>query len=277
MRQSDPAPLAPDEQISDTFPLSRWAKLAELLRWAELAEFLAGLDAAYGRAADLAQQSGTRLPDDAAGSGWGGFPLPKGIRWDTYSVELIERRAHPEDSAFGGSWSFEGGEPDDQIMEDNPDGSLRKLSPSGRVAWQHVRTVIRHPDAIAVLQWEWVRGTPIGRISIVGLETDPDPDLSCRLLTKAIPLLRDYEWQGQRKSGRPPLTDDAVRRDLEDALGRCRKRGVERPSLSQLADAHDNPGSDTGALSERALRDRMRDHPQPFRELTPWIRTRPRQ
>ena len=158
------------------------------------------LDALYERAADLARQIGTSLPDDPAGGGWGGVPLPQSIDWAAYSVELIESTAHPEDFPSGG-WTLEGGEPGDQIMEFNPDGSLRELRLSGRLAWRHVRTVIRHPDAVAVLQWEWVRGTGVGRISIVGLETDPDPDRSCRLLTKAIPLLRDYEWQGQRKGG----------------------------------------------------------------------------
>ncbi|MGO9181091.1 MAG: hypothetical protein ACLQBX_11455 [Candidatus Limnocylindrales bacterium] len=263
-RQPDPAPLAPDERIRDTFPLSRWA---------ELADFYLRIDALYERAADLARQTGTSLPDDAVGGGWGGVPLPKGTDWAAYSVELIESTAHPEDFPFGG-WTLEGGE---RRVEYNPDGSLRELHASGRVAWQHVRTVIRHTDAVAVLQWEWVRGTGIGRISIVGLETDPDPDLSCRVLTRAIPLLRDNEWRGQRPAGRPTLTDEDVRRDLAAALERCREKHWQQPTLRQLADWHPrpfDPASDQFGVTESALRERMRKHPGPFRDLVPWIRQR---
>jgi hypothetical protein len=169
---------------------------------------------------------------------------------------------------------LEGAEED---VEYNPDGSLRSWSMTARRAWRHVRTVIRHPEATGQLQWDWVHSS-FGRIGIVGLETDPDPDRSCQILAKAIPLLRDYEWRGERAPGRPALTDADVRRDLEMALQRCRDAGVLHPSLAKLAEEHltDRPSSETGSLTEATLRERMRTHPGPFRELVPWVKSRPK-
>ena len=79
-------------------------------------------------------------------------------------------------------------------------------------------------------------------------------------------------WTGQ--GGATRAIDADVRHDLEKALERCRRDGKTRPSLPHLAEAHDrrfDPYADIAGISERALRDRMRDHPQPFHELVPWI------
>ena len=155
-----------------------------------------------------------------------------------------------------------------------PDGTVHRRESHGARTWRHVRTIITHPDVTARLEWEW-DGSTFGRIAIAGLEEDADPGKSCRILLKAVQLLRDYEWRGQAKAGRPELSDDDVRHDLEVALERCRQKGWEHPTVRQLADWHDNrydPYSDTAGLAERTLRDRMRMHPQPFRELVPWIR-----
>jgi hypothetical protein len=231
-----PATDAPDNRFKDRFPLSRWAELARF--WND------------------------------------GTPLPLGVDWDSYSVELIWRPVIPEVPQPGsfpsGTFRMEGGESETEL---NADGSLHSFHRTGRNLQQHVRTVIRHPDTVAHLQWDW-DPTPFGRIAIVGLETDPDLQRSWKLLWVAIPLLRDYEWQGKRKAGRPPVTEIEVRRDLKEALARCRAKGRKFPSLTQLAEEHDNAWSEIGSLSRSALRDRMRQHPEPFRDLVPWIKSR---
>lgn len=231
----------PIERTARTFPLSEWAGLASRL-----------------------------------GDGW---PLPEGVDWDSYTVELIDRLLTDSDSTHGPGdivpqhVTFEDAV---HVEERDEEGELVSLKVRGGRAWRHVRTVVRHPEVTARLQWEW-DGTPFGNIAIAGLEEDPDPARSCRILLKAIQLLRDDEWRGQAKAGRPELTDDDVRRDLEVALERCHKDGKRWPSLSQLADAHDqryDQVEQIAGLSERALRDRMRKHPGPFHDLVPWIEQR---
>lgn len=231
-------PGQPTERIARTFPLSEWAALAKLLG--------------------------------------DGAPLPQGVDWEAYTVELVDRLLTDADNTHGPGeivsqhLTYEGAE---DLSEYDEDGELIRLHIRGGRSWRHVRTVIRHPDVPARLQWEWT-GKPFGSIAIVGLEDDPDPERSARILLKAIQLLRDDEWRGEAQAGRPELTDDDVRHDLEMALEECRRKGWERPTVRQLAEWHSpryGSRSETVGISERALRDRMRMHPQPFRELVPWI------
>jgi hypothetical protein len=209
----------------------------------------------------------------------GGWPLPAGVDWDAYTVELVDRVLTDDDNvhALGEIPSqhltIEGSESKEERAQD---GRFVSFESRGGRAWRHVRTVSRHPDVTARLRWEW-DGSAFGRIAIVGLEEDGDPAKSCRILLKAIQFLRDYEWRGQAKAGRPELTDDDVRHDLEVALEQCRAKGWQHPTVRQLADWHDSrygATSEMAALSERTLRDRIRNHPKPFRDLTPWIEQR---
>jgi hypothetical protein len=90
-----PATELPDEQIFDRFPLSRWAEFA---------------------------------------NAWGdGMPLPSGVDWSAYTVELIRRLAGPEDQPTAefptGRLMLEGAEED---VEYNPDGSLRSWRVTAR-------------------------------------------------------------------------------------------------------------------------------------------------
>ncbi|MFI5260991.1 MAG: hypothetical protein ACHQZR_00385 [Candidatus Limnocylindrales bacterium] len=199
-----------------------------------------------------------------------GMPLPAKTDWDAYVVELVERRTRPEDEGRSAALTLD--DPTENI-EYNPDGTLGSLEVTASAAWRHVRTVIRHPDAAARLEWE-ADGTIPGRVAIVGLEADPNPERSCRVLLRAIPLLRDYDWRGRKKPGRPFLTDTEVRHDLIAALRRCQQQGHHQPSVGQLADAHDrrfDKWSDEVGIAETTLRTRMEDHPAPFRQLTPWL------
>jgi hypothetical protein len=206
------------------------------------------------------------------------MPLPRGVDWGAYTVQLIERLLTGQDFAdgspmLGQSLTLEGVTHEAFIQ---PDGSLRLRHIPGALIWRHVRTVISHPEVAARLEWQW-GGSPVGQIAIVGLEVDPDPERSCRVLVRAIPLLRDYEWRGQAKPGRPELTDEEVRADLQKALARCQKKRQVEPTLRQLADEHDRRFesiSDEAGISESALRERMLDHPGPFRELVPWVKSR---
>jgi hypothetical protein len=234
-------------RVARTFPLSDWVEL------------LAG----GGR---LAEKLGA------------GMPLPRGVDWSAYTVQLIERLLTAEDFAddsmmSGQGLTWEGGAITEEL---NPDGTLRHFEIRGERTWRHVRTVITHPDVAARLEWQW-DGRPFGQIAIVGLEVDPDPERSCRVLVRAIPLLRDYEWRGQAKPGRPELTDEEVRADLQQALARCQKMHDPKPSLPRLAAQHERRFesiSDEAGISESALRGRMLDHPAPFRELVPWVKSR---
>ncbi len=226
----------PTTRVAQTFPLSRWVTLAEFWR--------------------------------------DGMPLPRGVDWDAYTVELIERLLTSEDFSDASmkssqSLTWEGGT---FTRELNPDGTLRHLETRGGRAWRHERTVISHRDVAAQLEWQR-GGSPVGQIAIVGLGEDPHPEQSCRVLVKAIPLLRDYEWRGQAEAGRPELTDDEVRRELSEALERCRRNGRHLPSLSQLANEHDARYDidDQVGVTVRTLVRRMVEHPDPFRELVPWI------
>jgi hypothetical protein len=238
---SDDGSSDPTERVARTFPLSEWVWLAK-----------------------------------TANDGW---PLPAGVDWDAYTVELIDRMLTDEDNTHAPGeiisqhLAFEGAESKEERA---PDGTLISFESRGGRAWRHVRTLIRHPDVTARLRWEW-DGTTFGQIAIVGLEEDPDPVKSCRILLKAIQLLRDNEWRGQAKAGRPELSDDDVRHDLEKALDRCQRKGHERPSIRQLADEHDrryDPYAEIIGISETALRERMRRHPGPFRDVVPWIARR---
>jgi hypothetical protein len=272
-RRPDPAPLAPDERIYSTFPLTRWAGDARSR---------AGLDAAWERAVSLSRTTGTPIPEppeggEWAGGGWGGVVLPKRTDWDAYTVELIERPLRsdeiPAETFPSAITRVEGGSITFGVR---PDGSIGTTKDSAAVVWRHIRTVVRHPDATAALVWERDDVT-IERISIVGLAHDPDPLTSCRILAAAIPLVREFEWQGERRRGRPTLTDEDVRRDLAAALAQCRKQGWKEPTLRQLADWHArpyDPASDQVGVTENALRERMWKHPGPFRELVPWIKRR---
>ena len=240
---SEDLPIEAVERIARTFPLSDWVAFANIAN--------------------------------------DGDPLPKDVDWDTYVVELIERlltdadNTHERGEIVSQHITFEGAESKEERDED---GNLISLEVRGGRAWRHVRTVIRHPDVTARLEWQW-DGTPFGNIAIVGLEQDPDPERSCRILLKAIQLLRDYEWRGRAKAGRPELTDEDVRHDLEVALERCRRKGSQRPTLRQLAEAHErrfDSYAEIEGIDERTLRDRIRKHPKPFKDLAPWIEQRPK-
>jgi hypothetical protein len=232
-------------RVASTFPLSNWVKLAEF--WND------------------------------------GMPLPRGVNWDAYTVDLIERLVDADDLGgglpkSGQGLTWEGGS---VTREAEPDGTLRHFEIRGAKGWRHERTLVTHPDVAAWLEWRW-DGSPVGQIAIVGLIDDPDPERSCRVLVKAIPLLRDYEWRGQAKPGRPELTDEEVRADLQKALERCQKKRLVRPSLRQLADEHDRRFESEdyekeAGITESALRERMLHHPGPFRDLVPWVRSRKKQ
>ena len=168
------ASLRPGERIADEFPLSRWVQLAEF--WA-------------------------RDPN----VGMAGTPLPPEGDWDAYTVRLVERRVLPTDAPPGsfptGSFTFDGAE---SKIERNPDGSLISLEIRSREAWRLVRIVVSHPSAEpARLQWEW-DGSTRGGIAVIGLEADPRPNRSWRVLSQVIPLLRDWEWRRLGRTGRPP-------------------------------------------------------------------------
>jgi len=132
------------------------------------------------------------------------MPLAQGVNWDAYTVDLIERRLTADDVAglptSNQGLTWEGGA---VTREVESDGTLRHLEIRGGKVWRHERTLVTHPDVAAWLEWRW-DGSPVGQIAIVGLTNDPEPERSCRVLVKAIPLLRAYEWAG--KPSRPPRT-----------------------------------------------------------------------
>ncbi len=70
--------------------------------------------------------------------------------------------------------------------------------------------------------------------------------------------------------GRPRLTDDSVRADLDRAMANlAADRGITRPTLEQLAGAHDDwEGMTRGGMDKRRKR-----HPKPFRERVPHLMT----
>ena len=134
----------------------------------------------------------------------GGQTVPQ-VDWDAYTVRLVERRVLPTDAPPGsfptGSFTFDGAE---SKIERNPDGSLISLEIRSREAWRLVRIVVSHPSAEpARLQWEW-DGSTRGGIAVIGLEADPRPNRSWRVLSQVIPLLRDWEWRRLGRTGRPP-------------------------------------------------------------------------